>query len=390
MSDKRFTDSMLSCPQCHQPVSKEDRSCPSCHTNLGLAAIEEVERIKTGLFNPTQHIAPETLFPKLGDYLVNHGVITSDQLRQTLQLQRTAKTPQPELLGQLLIQQGFVNQEELDAAVTAQILDLKTALERSNKDLELKVKQRTHELENAMRRLGELDVMKANFVANVSHELRTPLSNLVGHLELLLSEYLGEVSPQQFEALSSMTRASNRLWNLIEDLLQFSAAATDSPMLDPQPFPIMIPVQTAVSRKTPQADIRRIKLNSKITPGLPMVHADEDKITWVVEQLIDNAIKFTPPNGKVAAFARQKRNLVQIDVIDTGIGIPQDRLAEIFHPFHQLEDSMTRHYDGMGLGLARAQQILKAHGSTLQVQSRPGVGSHFAFSLPAYTGVSFS
>ncbi len=268
--------------------------------------------------------------------------------------------------------------------ITEQIVHLKTALEKSNLELESRVTQHTAELEDALMRLGELDKMKANFIANVSHEFRTPLSHLVGYLDLIRNRNLGPLTIDQEEVLTGMTQATKRLWTLIEDLLQFSAAATGNMTLNPRPFPIMEPVKTAVLNKKPQANERHILLKANIVPNLPLVHADKEKISWVLEQLLDNAIKFTPSNGQVAAYARKKGDEVQIDIIDTGIGIPKDRINELFCSFHQLENFSTRRYEGMGLGLTMAQKIIAAHGSEIKVRSRVGVGSRFAFKLPVH------
>jgi signal transduction histidine kinase len=115
-----------------------------------------------------------------------------------------------------------------------------------------------------------------------------------------------------------------------------------------------------------------------------MVQADSGKIGWVVNQLLDNGIKFTPSGGSVVvALKEDGRNLVLLSVTDTGIGIPMDRLKEIFEPFHQLDGSSTRHYGGTGLGLSLVRQIVEAHGSLLDVQSVEGKGSTFKFPLLA-------
>ena len=115
-----------------------------------------------------------------------------------------------------------------------------------------------------------------------------------------------------------------------------------------------------------------------------MVQADPEKIGWVLNQLLDNGIKFTPSGGSVViALQEEGHNLVILTVTDTGIGIPPDRLKEIFEPFHQLDGSSTRHYGGTGLGLSLVRQIVEAHGSLLDVQSVQGKGSIFKFPLLA-------
>ncbi|HAX70014.1 MAG TPA: hypothetical protein DCY14_10430 [Anaerolineae bacterium] len=117
---------------------------------------------------------------------------------------------------------------------------------------------------------------------------------------------------------------------------------------------------------------------------LPPVQADAEKLGWVVNQLLDNAIKFTPSGGSVTiSLVEEGSNLVQLSVVDTGIGIPVSRMKEIFEPFHQLDGSSTRRYGGTGLGLSLVRQIIEAHGSLLDVKSVEGKGSSFKFPLLA-------
>jgi signal transduction histidine kinase len=125
-------------------------------------------------------------------------------------------------------------------------------------------------------------------------------------------------------------------------------------------------------------------VNSVVDENLPRVQADPEKIGWVLSQLLDNGIKFTPSGGRVVISVKaEANNLVVVSVADTGIGIPSNRLLEIFEPFHQLDGSSTRHYGGAGLGLSLVRQIVEAHGSLLDVQSVEGKGTVFKFPLLA-------
>jgi signal transduction histidine kinase len=125
-------------------------------------------------------------------------------------------------------------------------------------------------------------------------------------------------------------------------------------------------------------------LRAALEQNIPHVHADSQKIAWVLGQLVNNGIKFTPSGGSVTlSVKREGENLVIISVTDTGIGIPSNRLQDIFEPFHQLDGSNTRQYSGTGLGLSLVRQIVEAHGSMLEVQSTEGRGSTFKFPLLA-------
>ena len=138
----------------------------------------------------------------------------------------------------------------------------------------------------------------------------------------------------------------------------------------------------AIKTSTNKAQERGVSLNALIDDELPPVQADMQKIAWVLNQLVDNGVKFTPSNGRVVvSVKREGENLVIVSITDTGIGIPPAHLEEIFEPFHQLDSSSTRRYGGTGLGLSLVRQIIEAHGSMLEVQSVEGRGSTFKFPL---------
>jgi signal transduction histidine kinase len=135
-----------------------------------------------------------------------------------------------------------------------------------------------------------------------------------------------------------------------------------------------------------KAEERGVQVGAVVDEEIPAVQADAEKLGWVLNQLLDNAIKFTPSGGRVVISAREEgMNLVMLSVADTGIGIPSNRLKEIFEPFHQLDGSSTRHYGGTGLGLSLVRQIVEAHGSLLDIHSVEGKGSVFKFPLISVT-----
>jgi signal transduction histidine kinase len=171
-------------------------------------------------------ISPEVLIPRLGEQLVGMGLLTLEQLKQALAYQRQCMdTGKHLLLGQAIMELGLLDRPTLDRAVTEQILRLRAALEDANHNLEQRVQQRTIELEEALRRLSENNQLKANFVANISHELRTPLTHIRGYLDLLHTESLGELNPDQKKALGISLQSSLRLQGLIDDLILFSQAS---------------------------------------------------------------------------------------------------------------------------------------------------------------------
>lgn len=333
----------------------------------------------------TTPLTPEILVPRLGEYLVQIGTITEADLKKALAYQTEMKNSGKRcFLGQALVDLELVDRRQLDHAVTKQIIQLRNALEDANRFLERRVQERTAELQEALRKLSELSQLKANFVANISHELRTPLTHIKGYLELLVTESLGELGLEQKNALQVSQRSAGQLESLIDNLILFSQAARGEMTLHLTPVDINKVAGEVINYSRAKANQRNVALEYVISARLPLVQADEEKISWAILQLLDNAIKFTPSGGLVTLSIRpESDNLIAVSVKDTGIGIRADRLEEIFEPFHQLDSSSTRRYGGTGLGLALVRDIISAHGSIIEVESTEGKGSEFRFPLLA-------
>jgi signal transduction histidine kinase len=136
------------------------------------------------------------------------------------------------------------------------------------------------------------------------------------------------------------------------------------------------------TRSVDKACEKNIELITEVPENFPEVKGDTEKLSWALMQLVDNAIKFTPDGGCVSLRVKQSEEFAEVEVKDSGIGIPAHRFDEIFEPFHQLDGSATRRYGGTGLGLALVRQIVEAHGSTIQLESQMGRGTRFHFLLP--------
>src|SRR5574340_1054775 len=333
-------------------------------------------------------LTPEMLVPRLGDALVRAGRITEEQLQEALELQHQRNgTGDPVLLGHALLELGVLDRATLDQAVTEQIIELRSALQSANRTLDRRVRERTEELQQALQRLSELGEMKANFVANISHELRTPLTHIKGYLELLSSGSLGALTGEQAHAMEVSQRAASRLETLIEDLLMFSRVSHGEVSFRQETLDIRTLAAHAVDSAGPKAVAAGVELGLAAPERLPSVQGDGEKILWVLNQLLDNAIKFTASGGHVMLGLKPEGdNLVMISVRDTGMGIADQHLHEIFEPFRQLDGSSTRRVGGTGLGLALGRQIVEAHGSVLEVMSIEGQGSTFQFPLLATPG----
>ncbi|HMD89782.1 MAG TPA: ATP-binding protein [Anaerolineaceae bacterium] len=327
-------------------------------------------------------LTPEILVPRLGDYLVEKGIISLDDLKRALNFQKTARvgdlqiTP---LLGQILIDWGLIDRTTLEQAITELIIQLRSALQDANEQLEKRVQERTAELEMAFSKLSELNQLKSNFVGNISHELRTPLTHLNGYLDVLLAGDLGELTGEQKRVLKIIRRSASRLDHLIEDLILFSMSEREPLTIRLEKIDIANLCSALIDSTQTKAQEQNIILIFECQEDLPLIQIDEQKISWVILQLLDNAIKFTMSGGKVTLKVDREENFVRIAVIDTGIGIPTERIDEIFEPFHQLDGSSSRKYAGTGLGLALVRKIIEAHGSVIHVKSEVGKGSQFDF-----------
>jgi signal transduction histidine kinase len=332
-----------------------------------------------------KRLTPEMLVPRMGEYLTQKGLVSAEGVQKALayQQEETAKGKSV-LLGQALIDLNLISRADLDQAVTEQIIQLRSALQASNRSLERRVEERTAELQKALERVSELSQLKANFISNISHELRTPLTHIKGYVELLVSESLGSLTEEQKHALVVSQQSAARLESLIDDLIMVSLASRGELSVKQGQVDICRLVNLTVKSRWETAQQRGVRLQAALEENAPFVDADSQKIAWVLGQLVDNGIKFTPSGGSVTvSIKREGENLVILSVTDTGIGIPSARLQDIFEPFHQLDSSSTRQYNGTGLGLSLVRQIVEAHGSMLEVQSTEGRGSIFKFPLLA-------
>jgi len=378
----------LNCPNCSAPIAANAVVCQACGADIALMTLVAESSLLDAALNGPETMRPvstEQLAPRLGDYLVQHGYVSGDQLRAALAEQ--ARTPQGEprrLIGQTLIDLGFLTPRDLDEAIARQLLELQTALVEANRGLERRVAERTAELEAALARLTEFNQLKANLVANISHELRTPLTHIKGYNSLLLEGTLGPLSGEQHEALQVTAGSISRLEGLINDLISYAAAARGELTVNLRPVAVGTVAAQVLERLRAKASRQRVTIETDIPLSLPLISADEEKLNWLLQQLVDNAIKFTAAGGRVVIAAEAGEHRVTISVRDTGIGIPKDRLEDIFEPFRQLDGSSTRRAGGTGLGLALVRRIVDAHGASIDVKSQVGRGSTFSMSFQRY------
>ncbi|PKO06590.1 MAG: hypothetical protein CVU41_05680 [Chloroflexi bacterium HGW-Chloroflexi-3] len=327
-------------------------------------------------------VSPEILVPRIGEFLVQKKIITLPDLNKALFIQlEKAKRAEDMPLGKILVEMNLIDQETLDEAITEQLIRFRDALEQSNWQLELRVQQRTAELQDALNKINELNQLKNNFISNISHELRTPLTHIKGYLDLMISNDLGPLSEDQNQVLEIMGKATDRLERLIEDLIMFTFAEHEQVLISPGEFDLVAVTHEIITNFQTTFMQNQFKLDVIPETKSALVFADQKKIAWVITQLIDNAIKFSKKEAMVEISISLTQETVNLKVKDNGIGIQKERIHEIFEPFHQLDSSSTRKAGGVGLGLALANKIIESHGATLNVNSNFDVGSTFDFSL---------
>lgn len=238
------------------------------------------------------------------------------------------------------------------------------------------------ELRQKNEELKALDELKTNLLANVSHELRTPLVAVRGYTELIADGQSGPVTDRQQQQLLLSLRSIDRLTRLIDDLLQYSLMERGNMAFRLQLCDLGELARDAAEQARHLAEHRQLQLVTAVPPALLPVTGDPARLTQVMANLLDNAIKFTPAGGTVTLTAGAEAQNVYVRVSDTGIGIPADKLDKVFERFYQVQASYTRSYGGTGIGLALCREIVRAHHGTITAASESGRGTTIAVLLP--------
>ncbi len=233
------------------------------------------------------------------------------------------------------------------------------------------------------KRLKELDKMKSDFVSNVSHELRTPLTAIKGSADNMLDGLTGPLSEKQNRYLVRIKSNADRLSRLINDILDLSKIEAGRIELKPIHLPLFTLIQEVVESLRPVAAEKLLNIETGALDAATTAWADRDKTTQVLINLIGNAVKFTPPKGKVTVGVKQADDeWVQVSVADTGPGIELKEANQIFDKFYQIAEAKNQKTKGTGLGLAISKALVEMHGGRIWVESVPGAGCTFQFTLP--------
>jgi signal transduction histidine kinase len=234
----------------------------------------------------------------------------------------------------------------------------------------------------AYEKTRELDRLKSEFVAVVSHEVRTPLTSIKGSLEILTDQRYFDVSKSQGELLEISRANVERLEQLVNDILDFSKLESGRLSTTFEEIRPEILLESAVRTMHSLASRNQIQVQLDIDGSLPVVWADELRLTQVVNNLLANGIKFSPQGSKIQIHASEEDGGLRVDVADSGIGIASEDIPKLFLKFQQLDSSNTRKAGGTGLGLVISKGIVEEHGGRIWVESEKGEGSTFSFWIP--------
>jgi len=262
--------------------------------------------------------------------------------------------------------------------------------------LEVKIAERTEDLEETNIELQTINRelklrreeaesgsrSKSDFLANMSHELRTPLNAVIGLSQVLLEQTFGPLNAKQSEYLDGVKQSGNHLLELINEILDLSKIEAGKEEFEPAVFLMTDALKNAFMMVREKAMKHGIELFQDFGPEVGLFYADERRVKQVLFNLLSNAVKFTEPGGKVGLEAHQDERALTITVWDTGVGIPENKRNLIFQPFQQLDSSLSKKYEGTGLGLVLSKRLVEMHGGTITFGPREGGGTNFMIALP--------
>lgn len=350
-------------------------------------------RVAAALRGTSQESHPPQMAPELLGYLTTpHGYIDDEGQIRPLDGEPLQPPSQATIEGDLLVVPirtkdetlGVMEFERIDQAWTD---DDRTLVEDVVQQLTLALQDmRSHQLtQHALEEMREADRLKSQFLANMSHELRTPLNSIIGFSRVILKGIDGPINDVQVEDLTAIFSAGHHLLGLINDILDLSRIEAGKMELTFAEIDLADLIRSVMSTAVGLVKDKPIELILDLPDDLPRVQADSMRVRQVLLNLISNAAKFTE-QGHIAISARQvkesDREAVLIAVSDTGLGINPKDQEKLFMPFSQVDASPTRKTGGTGLGLSISRHLVELHNGVIRVESVPGEGSTFAFTLP--------
>jgi signal transduction histidine kinase len=280
------------------------------------------------------------------------------------------------IFGEKLSGQPF-SSEDITALST---LANQTAIAIDNAWLYQEVRSEADKLAKANEELRRMDRVKDEFIQNISHELRTPLMLIKGYIEIMQRGVLGHITPEQADALRTVLQRSNAIIEMVNDILALTREQSEPLRLETLHLDQVVDASVALAFAAAESAGIRITVSSPA--DLPPISGDARRLGQVLDNLLGNAIKFSPAGGEVNVTIVQHATRVTVSISDQGIGISATDLPRIWERFYQAEASATRRFAGSGLGLAIVKRIVEAHSGDVGVISSPGQGSTFSFTLP--------
>ncbi len=275
----------------------------------------------------------------------------------------------------------IARREEHQALLAAQS-DLQAAVAELQSARET-LASRNEQLERLNRELRSLDEMKSSLLANLSHELQTPLVSIKGYTEMILKRKIGPITPEQEKGLTVALRNIDRLIEMIDNLLDFSRIERGETPLQLETFPLWQLIDETIDLLRAKIARKNVYVTTEYETEDLAIKADRAKISQVFINLLTNATKFNREGGRITIrVAKGSGGLLDVEVQDTGIGIPAEEQNRIFERFYQVHSAPHKAYEGTGIGLSIVKDILAMHGCSIRVESRLGEGTTFAFNLP--------
>jgi signal transduction histidine kinase len=240
--------------------------------------------------------------------------------------------------------------------------------------------QRALERKNTRSKLKQL---KSDFLANVSHELLTPLSVVIGFVSLLLDQIIGKLSDEQKKILEKVYKNSEELLELIDNVLWLTSLNAGALSLVEEEFDVGEVIKESVKKYKQVLGEKGIHLSIQLPKSGISVLGDSSKVVRIFQNLFHNAVKFTP-QGQITIKVHRSvnRKMIDLEIVDTGVGIPQEQIEAMFQPLRQLDDSPQKHFSGLGLGLTVARRLTDLIGGAMEIMSQPGIGTHVLLSIP--------
>ena len=227
-------------------------------------------------------------------------------------------------------------------------------------------------------RLGEIDRLKDEFFTGISHDLRTPLAAIHWSADLLHTGSLGPLTPKQMRLAETIQSSSRRLLALVGQIVELGKLRAGRLRLDLRPTDLRGVIDQAVDEVRPLAEPAQLQIDVVVPADLPPITADAGRVQQIMVNLLGNAVRFTPPGGRITVVAGMEHSEATVRVADTGVGIPSDLVANVFDPYEQAH----RGRGGSGIGLMVVRSLVEAHGGRVWVESEEGRGSCFTFTLP--------